>query len=115
MEELGELLAGLRIRSNAILSTGGHRRRTRLDREDLIVGFRPDGRSLLATRDWEMPGRIESVQLATGQRTLLREIAPDNTIGAIEFGGVDLSEDENSHVYSIARCVGALFSVEGAR
>ncbi len=84
-----------------------------VNREDVILGFRPDGKSLLAMRPWEMPARVETVELATGQRTLLREIAPDNRIGTTATVGVGFSEDEKSYVYSVWRSVGELFSVEG--
>jgi hypothetical protein len=83
-----------------------------LEREDVILGFRPDAKSVLAVRFSEMPARIASVDLATGQRTNLREIAPENMIGCIVSCGVDFSEDENSYVYSIGRSVDELFSVE---
>jgi sugar lactone lactonase YvrE len=86
-----------------------------LDRDDFILRFRSDGRSLVAMRPLDVPGRIESVDLATGGRTLLREIAPDNMLGAIGLVGVDLSEDEKSYAYSIARSWGELFTVEGVR
>ena len=86
-----------------------------LDRDDVILGFRRDGRSLLVLQGWDAPGRVESVELATGRRTLLREIAPDNMVGAIALCGVDFSEDEQSYVYSICRSVGTLFLVAGAR
>ena len=81
----------------------------------MIVGFRPDGKSLLAMRPWEMPARVETVELATGQRTLFREIAPQNMVGAITLCGIDFSSDEESYAYSIARSVGTLYFVEGVR
>jgi len=46
-----------------------------LQSADIIVSFRPDGRSMLVYQPWEMPGRVESVDLTTGQRTLVRELA----------------------------------------
>lgn len=86
-----------------------------LEREDVILGFRPDGRSLLAMHAWEMPGRVENADLETGQRTRFREIAPNNMIGAIASGGVDFSDDGKSYAYCLVRSVGTLFSVEGAQ
>ncbi len=84
-----------------------------LNREDVILGLRPDGKSLLAMRPWEMPARVEVVELATGKRTLLRELAPDSRIGTTATVGVDFSEDEKSYVYAVWRSVGELFLVEG--
>ena len=86
-----------------------------LDNDDYIVRFRPDGKSLIAIRPQEVPSRIESIDLETGRRTFLREIAPDNKVGAMGLVGMVFSDDEKSYAYSIARSVGELFTVEGVR
>jgi len=86
-----------------------------LQSADIIVSFRPDGRSMLVYQPWEMPGRVESVDLTTGQRTLVRELAPTDRVGAMAFYGVDLSDDGKSYVYCLDRTLGSLFAVEGVR
>jgi hypothetical protein len=86
-----------------------------LEAGDLIINFKPDGRSLLVYRLWEIPARVESVDLETGRRTLTREVAPADRIGAIGFYGVDFSPDEKSYVYCLDRSLGALYTVEGVR
>ena len=73
---------------------------TGLEGDDLIISFRPDGRSLLVYRSFEMPGRIQSVDLSTGRRTLVRELTPIDRIGAVGFYGVDFSADEDRSVAS---------------
>jgi Tol biopolymer transport system component len=83
-----------------------------LEAVDLIINFRPDGRSLLVYRLWEIPARVESVDLDTGRRTLIREVAPADRIGAVGFYGVDFSPDEKSYVYCLDRSLGALYTVE---
>jgi hypothetical protein len=86
-----------------------------LEGVDVIISFRADGRSLLVYRPWEMPVRVFIFDLATGRKTLFRELAPADRIGAIVFYGVDFSADEKSYVYSLDRALGALYLVEGAR
>ena len=82
---------------------------------DVIINFRPDGRSLLVFRLWEVPARVESLDLETGRRTLIREVAPADRIGAVAFYGVDFSADEKSYVYCLDRSIAALYSVDGVR
>jgi eukaryotic-like serine/threonine-protein kinase len=86
-----------------------------LEAVDVIINFRPDGRSLLVFGLWQIPARVESLDLATGRRTLIRELAPADRIGAVAFYGVDFSADEKSYVYCLDRSIAALFSVEGVR
>jgi hypothetical protein len=86
-----------------------------LESVDLIMAFRPDARSLLVYRPWEIPCRVFSLDLATGQKTLFRTVAPIDRIGAIAFYGVSFSADEKSYVYCLDRALGALYAVEGVR
>ena len=88
---------------------------TGLAAADVIISYRPDGRSLLSYQLWEMPARVESLDLETGRRTLMRELAPADRVGATAFYGVDFSADEKSYVYCLDRSIAALFSVEGVR
>ena len=62
-----------------------------------------------------MPTRVERIDLKTGQRTLLRELAHVDRAGAVRFDGVSFSADEKAYAYSVSRFVGALFTVEGVR
>lgn len=86
-----------------------------LEAFDIIVGFRADGRSLLVYRPLEMPIRIESLDLATGRRTRVRDLAPVDRTGAVASYGLDFSADENAYVYCLDRSLGALYSVMGVR
>jgi Tol biopolymer transport system component len=82
---------------------------------DTIVSFRPDGRSVLVYRPKSVPSRVESLDLVTGARTLVRELAPLDRIGATGFYGADFSADEKAYVYCLDRTLGSLYSVEGVR
>jgi Tol biopolymer transport system component len=84
-----------------------------LEAVDVIISFRPDGRSLLVFGLWQIPARVESLDLETGRRTLIRELAPADRIGAVAFYGVDFSADEKSYAYCLDRSIAALYAVEG--
>ena len=86
-----------------------------LETVDVIISFRPDSRSLLVLGLWQIPARVESLDLETGRKTLIRELAPADRIGAVAFYGVDVSADEKSYVYCLDRSIAALYSVEGVR
>ena len=86
-----------------------------LDAFDDILSFRPDGRTLLVYRPRDVPSRVESVDLATGQRALVRELAPADRVGAVGFYGCDLADDEKSYVYCLDRSLSALYAVTGVR
>jgi dipeptidyl aminopeptidase/acylaminoacyl peptidase len=86
-----------------------------LDDEDYPITWRQDGRSLLVYRPMEIPTRVERLDLSTGQRTLVRELAPVDRVGANAVYGVSFSADEKSYAYAFERILGALYSVEGVR
>jgi hypothetical protein len=86
-----------------------------LDEGDEVIRWRSDGRSLLVYRPQDMPTRVDSLDLPTGQRTLVRELAPADRAGALRFEGVVFSADERSYVYGVDRKAGSLYAVEGVR
>jgi Tol biopolymer transport system component len=86
-----------------------------LDDGDYLIAWRPDGRSLLVYRPMEIPTRVERLDLSTGQRTLVRELAPVDPVGVLAVYGVSFSADEKSYAYAVERAVGALYVVEGVR
>jgi len=63
----------------------------------------------------EIPTRVDRLDLATGQRTLLRELAPADRAGVKRFNGVSFSADEQSYAYGLTRIVRSLYVVEGVR
>jgi hypothetical protein len=86
-----------------------------LDDGDYLINWRADGRSLLIYRPMEIPSRVERLDLSTGQKTLVRELAPADLVGAQAVYGVSFSADEKSYAYALERAVGALYVVEGVR
>ena len=86
-----------------------------LDARDEILGWRADGSSILVYRPTEIPGRVDRVDFETGERTLLRELAPADRAGLLNFEGVSFSADEKAYAYGVTRIVGTLYVVEGVR
>ncbi len=86
-----------------------------LDARDEILGWRADGRSILVYRPTEIPGRIDRLDLETGQRTLLRELAPADRAGLLNFEGASISADEEAYAYGFTRIPGTLYAVDGVR
>jgi serine/threonine protein kinase/Tol biopolymer transport system component len=83
--------------------------------EDRITGWSADGRSLILYRLTLVPTRAERLDLATGKRTLLREVGPADRAGVAVISPVLLSADEKSYTYSAFRQACYLFVVGGAR
>jgi len=86
-----------------------------LGREDVVIRWGADGRSLLVFRENELPVRVEKVELESGRRMLVRELAPADRSGVTGINNVSMSRDGKWHAYSYGRDVFQLFTVEGVR
>jgi Tol biopolymer transport system component len=83
--------------------------------EDVVVRWSTDGRSILVGRGTEVPLPIERLDIATGRREPFRTLGPSDLTGAVQIGGLAISEDGKSHAYACRRMASHLFLVEGAR
>ncbi len=83
--------------------------------DDLAAGWTADGRGILVSRWSEVPTRLESIDLATGQRTLVRPLAPTDLAGVVRISNPMLAGDESVYAYSPTLRRADLFLVEGAR
>ncbi|MFI5119614.1 MAG: protein kinase [Thermoanaerobaculia bacterium] len=82
---------------------------------DSVVRWSADGRSILVYKTWEVPARLQRIELASGRRQLVRSIGPVDLTGVLQIGTFALSDDLKSYAYSCRRMVSHLFLVEGAR
>ena len=82
--------------------------------EDRIIGFTPDGKSLLV-RTRRIPVQVTRVDLATGKRELWKEIAPADPAGVQSIPGVRFSADGKSYAYSTGRILSDLYVVDGLK
>jgi hypothetical protein len=58
---------------------------------------------------------IDRIDLATGERQPWKELTPGDPAGAYTVGGVYLTPDGKSYVYSVVSSLGELYLAEGVR
>jgi hypothetical protein len=83
--------------------------------EDVPVQWSLDGESLFVRRGNTFPVRIERLEVATGKRTLWRELRPPEGAGVFGISSVVIAPDGKSYAYTFASSVGALYLAEGLR
>jgi hypothetical protein len=62
-----------------------------------------------------LSGRVDLVDVKTGQRTLWREFRPPDPAGVLQVGPVVVAPDGVTYVYSYRRSLGELYLVTGLR
>ena len=70
-----------------------------LERTDRIVRWLPDARAVLVYHTNELPSRMHRVDLETGERKVVRELAPPDPTGICLIGRVHTSTDCKAHAY----------------
>ena len=86
-----------------------------LEPGDAVLGWSADGRSLVVYRPADIPARVDRLDLATGTRTLLKELAPTDRAGVVHISAISFSADGSAYAYAVTRIVGTLYAVEGVR
>lgn len=84
-------------------------------RDDQIVRWHPDGRSVLAYRSSEVPAVVDRFEVSTGKREFVRRIAAADPTGVLNVREVLMSADGKAHAYTFRRMLSRLFLVQGAR
>jgi eukaryotic-like serine/threonine-protein kinase len=82
--------------------------------EDRPLAWSPDGRSVIV-RSRMTPVIVERVDLASGARERLYEIAPADGAGAGHVGWLAVTPDGRHYAYSFHRTLSDLYVVEGLR
>jgi WD40 repeat protein len=82
---------------------------------DAVMSVGEAARSAQVLQPFTVPTRIENVDLATGERTLVQTLGPDDTTGVTEIWFAARSEDGSAYVYNYERTLGHLFAIEGVR
>ena len=88
---------------------------SRLEPDELPIGWNADGRSLYVAPAAGVPARIHLVDVETGQRSLWKTFDGPDPAGVLRMGPFFISEDGKSYVYGYRREVGDLFLVEGLK
>ena len=74
-----------------------------------------DNLSLFVSREFDLPVRIDRVDIATGHRQLARELMPPDPVGIVTIRFIRLTPDAKSYVYSIERTLSELYVVDGLK
>jgi eukaryotic-like serine/threonine-protein kinase len=82
--------------------------------EDIPIRWRGDGRVLFVAQG-RLPVRIFALDVTTGQRTLVHEISPRDTVGVDAIGDIRLTPDGNSYAYVYIQNLYSLYQVTGLK
>ena len=85
---------------------------TGADPEDRPLRWRSDGR-VLFVRQGRLPARIFALDVTSGGRTLVREIAPRDPVGVESLGDIQITPDGKSYAYVYIRSLYRLYQVAG--
>jgi eukaryotic-like serine/threonine-protein kinase len=80
---------------------------------DIPLRWTPDGKSIYVYRPTAPPLRVELLEIATGKRSLWKELVPPDPGGVEQMGPVMISDDGTSYVYSYRRTLDDLYVVPG--
>jgi Tol biopolymer transport system component len=86
-----------------------------METEDIPLRWTSDGKALFVYRPTLPPLRVEKVDVATGKRTLWKELRPPDPSGVEQVGPIVISPDEQSYVYSYRRGLDDLYLAKGMR
>ena len=82
---------------------------------DLVSRFSSDGRSLYVAVRNGPRARIDRIELATGSRTVFRDLSPADRAGLIDLSYFLMTPDARTFVYSYRRYLATLYLVDGLR
>lgn len=85
------------------------------DAGERAISFTADDRALFVYRYSDMPARIFRLDIATGKRTLWKQLLPPDPSGVDHIGGILIRADEKSYVYSYCPDLTDLYLVEGVK
>ena len=84
--------------------------------DDAVIRWTADGKSLLvASLWWEVPLRVEKLDLATGRREPFTTLGPAELTGAVQIAPIAFTDDGKSHAYAVGGWRRICFWWGGAR
>ena len=86
-----------------------------LEPGDIPIRWTSDSRSLYVWKPSEMPARVWLVDVATGRRSLWKEILPPDPAGILGIWPILITPDGKSYAYSYRRVLSDLYMAEGLR
>lgn len=83
--------------------------------DDVWVNWSNDGRSGYIRDQTDVPARIFRLDLSTGKRRLLFELAPEDSVGLSRIRNVKVAPDGKSYAYTYERSLSELYLVEDVK
>jgi eukaryotic-like serine/threonine-protein kinase len=83
--------------------------------DDIWITWSADGRSTYAYHDQRTFVAVYRLDVATGRRSLVATLAPNDAAGVTSFISVALTPDGKSYAYSFDRTLSELFLVDGVK
>jgi Tol biopolymer transport system component len=80
-----------------------------------VDGWSEDGQSIFVNNRAGLPGVISRIDLASGKKTVWKQIAPADAAGVDSISGINITPDATSYVYSYVRTLSDLYVVEGLK
>jgi hypothetical protein len=78
----------------------------------VAVGWSNDGSAAFVARVQEIPARLERVNLQTGVRTFIRELAPPDPAGVSAIVPTSIIDDARGYAYFYIRDVATWYVVQ---
>ena len=82
---------------------------------DIPINWSEDGHSIYLYRSGEVPAKVYRVDLATGKKTVWKQIAPLDPTGVSTIGPIVMTPNGKTYVYGFHRTLGDLYLVEGLK
>jgi len=83
--------------------------------DDVVTRWTADGRGIYVWKPSEMPARVSIVDVATGRRTIWKEIVPPDPAGILGVWPIVITADGGSYAYSYRRVLSDLFLAQGLK
>jgi len=97
------------------VSTGDPRVIPGIQAGEVPVQFSSDGRSLFVYRGGDLPAKVFQLEVATGKRTLWKQLMPPDPAGVEYVGPVLPTPDGKSYAYGYRRLLSDLYLVDGLK
>ncbi len=114
----GQFVAGVSPDEKGYLfpvAAGDPRAINGLEAGDQPICWTQDGHSLYVYRSGEVPAKVYRLELATGKKTLWKQIVPLDPTGVSTIGPILMTPDGKTYVYGFHRTLGDLYLVEGLK
>jgi len=114
----GQLVVGIGSDQKGYLfsSTGADPRIVNgMEPGDIPINWSQDARSIYLYRSGEVPAKVYRLELATGKKTVWKQIAPLDPTGVSTIGPILMTPDGKTYVYGFHRTLGDLYLVEGLK